>query len=544
MNSVLQWPSVLPVMALIALACVPSNWANRHARTMAAASETLMWMSLLAACLAALALMMPGSPGQASPIPVAPKPSAVAPTVYFDALTAVMWLLVSFIGSAVTRYARRYLEGDPGQGMFCKWLSVTIGAVLGLILSGNLLWFTLAWMVTSLSLHRLLTFYGDRPGALLAARKKFLISRLGDICLIIAMVLIYHEFDTLDFGLIFAAAEQLAKAAPGLDATASAPALTGIGGLLIAAAALKSAQFPFHSWLPEVMETPTPVSALMHAGIINAGGFLIVRMSPVIVLTPQVLSVLAVIGAATALYGSLVMLTQTSVKKALAFSTVGQMGFMMLQCGLGAFSAAILHIVAHACYKAHAFLSAGSVIDLARASWVHTAPRKQSAGALFAVFVAALAMTFVTGSLFGISPRTEPGVLALGAILVLSVTFLMWKSLGAHPGRTAIGRSVALAAAVCLVYFTLQAGFAHLLQAALPAHQPVRTDFDVAIMAGVIMLFTGVLLLQTRLPGRIHSPLWQRLYVHCYNGLYVSSIANRLVERLWPLPSPASRNSL
>ena len=540
MNAWLQGSTAWSPLLLMAAAFVPSRWANRHARRMAVGSEILMWIAFAAASLAAIAQILPGNWGNGSALTT---PSAFAPVAYFDVLTAVMLLLVSFVGTAVTRYARNYMEGDPEQGHFCKWLSVTIGAVLGVIVSGNLLWFTLAWMLTSLSLHRLLTFYPNRPGALLAARKKFVISRLGDAALIIAMVLIYREFGTLDFGLIFADAERLASAPAGSDPARSTTVLTAISALLIATAALKSAQFPFHSWLPEVMETPTPVSALMHAGIINAGGFLVVRMSPVIVLSPETLSVLAVVGAATALYGSLVMVTQTSIKKALAFSTVAQMGFMMLQCGLGAFSAAILHIAAHSLYKAHAFLSAGSVVDLARASWVQVAPREQTAGPLLGAFAGALALSLAAAYGFGVSPASEPGVVALGTVLTLAVTFLLWKSAGAHPGYRTVARATAVAACVCIGYFALQTAFAHLLRSALPSHPPRPSDFALTLTAGVTILFVTMLLVQSRLPGRINNPLWQRLYVHFYNGLYISTIANRVIERIWPLPSASETSS-
>ncbi|RYU57410.1 hypothetical protein EWI61_13360 [Methylolobus aquaticus] len=540
MNAWLHGSTALSPLLLMASALVPSHWANRHARTMAVGSETLMWIAFAAASLAAMVQALPGIPENGTAMTAT---SAFAPVAYFDALTAVMLLLVSFIGTAVTRYARNYMDGDPEQGHFCKWLSVTIGAVLGVIVSGNLLWFTLAWMLTSLSLHRLLTFYADRPGALLAARKKFVISRLGDAALIIAMVLIYREFGTLEFAPIFAAAERLGSASNAGAPALSATGLTAIGALLIAAAALKSAQFPFHSWLPEIMETPTPVSALMHAGIINAGGFLVVRMSPVIVLSPEVLSGLAVVGAATALYGSLVMVTQTSIKKALAFSTVAQMGFMMLQCGLGAFSAAILHIVAHSLYKAHAFLSTGSVVDLARASWVQVAPKNQTAGPLLAAFAGALALSLASAYGFGVSPASEPGVVALGAVLTLAVTFLLWKSAGAHPGYGTVARATAVAACVCIGYFALQTAFAHLLRSALPPLPPRASDFDLTLTAAVTMLFVTMLLVQSRLPGRIDNPLWQRLYVHFYNGLYISTIANRVIERIWPLPSASEPSS-
>ena len=176
-------------------------------------------------------------------------------------------------------------------------------------------------------------------------------SRLGDLCLIVAGVLIYRTFGSLDYAAVFSGAAALRS----LHDTPSAVHAASI--LFVGAALLKSAQFPLHGWLIEVMETPTPVSALLHAGIINAGGFLVLRFSEVISLSFPSLEVLAIVGGFTAIFGSVVMLTQTSIKVTLAYSTIAQMGFMMLECGLAAFPAAMLHIIAHSLYKAHAFLS-------------------------------------------------------------------------------------------------------------------------------------------------------------------------------------------
>jgi NAD(P)H-quinone oxidoreductase subunit 5 len=169
----------------------------------------------------------------------------------------------------------------------------------------------------------------------MAARKKFLISRLGDLFLTAAMVLIVSSLGSGDFATIFAAADQLRADSQPLNWALSLGAT-----FLVLGAMTKSAQFPMHSWLPDTMETPTPVSALMHAGIINAGGFLVIRLSPLISLSHLALDLLAVVGTLTAVIGSVIMLTQPTVKRALAYSTMAQMGFMMLQCGLGAFAAA------------------------------------------------------------------------------------------------------------------------------------------------------------------------------------------------------------
>jgi NAD(P)H-quinone oxidoreductase subunit 5 len=191
-----------------------------------------------------------------------------------------------------------------------------------------------------------------------AARKKFIVARLGDAALLAAAVLLVAAYGTADIGAILRAAR--AGAGGNLACCAA--------GLLALAAFLKSAQFPTHGWLTEVMETPTPVSALLHAGVINAGGFLLIRFADVMLLAPGVLAVLLIVGGFTALFGGLVMLTQPAVKTSLAWSTVAQMGFMIFECGLGLFALALLHIVAHSLYKAHAFLaSAGQVRSRAQA---------------------------------------------------------------------------------------------------------------------------------------------------------------------------------
>ena len=456
--------------------------------------------------------------------------------IYLDALSAIMLLLVAGISTVVIRYSRRYLDGDPGQGHFFRWLALTIGSVLILVISGNLIQFTLAWMATSLSLHRLLLFYPERPAAQQAAHKKFIISRLGDLCLIGAMLMIYRTFGSLHFGEIFSDASLHARhAAEGLSPW-SGTGLFWIGVLLVFGAALKSAQFPFHSWLPEVMETPTPVSALMHAGIINAGGFLIVRMSPVMVLSPAALNLLAVIGAVTALFSALAMLTQTSIKKSLAFSTVGQMGFMMLQCGLGAFSSAILHIVAHGFYKAHAFLSSGSIIDLAKAAWAPTPRASRHPGELPLAFAAALAITWLTASLLGITLAEEPAIVLLGAILQMALCYLIWNSLATQTGVLPMLRGLGLAVLIGLAYFSLQLLFAHLLQGAVAEFTPERGWFSGALLIAVLGGFMGVLLMQVRFPGDMAGALWQAAYVYVLNGFYVSTVANRLLRRFWPAP--------
>src|SRR6056297_2136022 len=294
------------------------------------------------------------------------EPGSLELSILYDGVSCLMFAMVSFVGWVICRFSIRYLDGEPSPARYYRWVGWTIGAVSLMVLAGNLLFFLLAWVMTSWGLHRLLLHYGHRPAAQRAAWTKFTISRLGDAALIAATVLIYRDFGTFDFAALFAA---LPTSPAG--ATAS---MQWAAGLLVLGAATKSAQVPFHTWLPQTLETPTPISALMHAGIVNAGGFLVIRTSPLLALNPEALGVLAIVGGTTACFGAAVMLTQTSVKKALADSTIAQMGFMMLQCGLGAFSAAMLHIVAHSMYKAQAFLGSGNVLVELRSANAEVVP--------------------------------------------------------------------------------------------------------------------------------------------------------------------------
>ncbi len=447
--------------------------------------------------------------------------------LYLDSLSATMLCLVSFIGFIVVLYSRNYMDGDPGQARFAKLLCFTLAAVLAMIAAGNLFAFTVAWIATSISLQRLLIFYPERPAAVMATRKKFLTSRLGDLSLIIAAVLLYRTFGTLDYAGIFSGAETLRGSA--------VPAAIQLASLLLACTALlKSAQFPAHGWLIEVMETPTPVSALLHAGIINAGGFLVLRFAEVVSLSVPTLDALALVGALTAVFGSVVMLTQTSIKVTLAYSTIAQMGFMMLECGLGAFPAALLHIVAHSLYKAHAFLSSGSVIDIARASWTPSPGGKPHPARLLFAIAGVLGVTFVSGKLFGITAAGQPGVFALGAVLLLGLIHLVANGIDERPNAYVVSRVLAVAGLVGVAYFGLQIGVERMMAQAMPPAQALRGPFDAAIVVGVVAFFAVVTFLQGMVPAKAAAPGWVALYAHVANGFYVNTFINRLVLRWWP----------
>ncbi|HRJ74037.1 MAG TPA: proton-conducting transporter membrane subunit [Terrimicrobiaceae bacterium] len=289
--------------------------------------------------------------------------------------------------------------------------------------------------------------------------------------------------------------------------------------------------------MPDTMETPTPVSALMHAGIINAGGFLVVRLSPIIAGSPAALNVLALAGGFTALFASVIMLTQTSVKRSLAYSTIAQMGFMMLQCGLGAFALAILHIVAHSLYKAHAFLSSGSIVRLSKSAWVPSERPAAHPLVLAGVLGTALFLTWGAGALFGISAAKGAGVMVLGSVFMMALAYLLWNLWASSHRVSLIGWGLLVGAAAAAAYFALHAVFEQLLASALPRYAPDRSLLEYAVMALVVLLFLAVLVLQSQLPSWSVTDLGRRLYVHASQGFYLGAIANRITLALMRKPA-------
>jgi NAD(P)H-quinone oxidoreductase subunit 5 len=519
----LLWLVLAGPAALLALAALPAGAARPLATRVRAAALLGLASAVLMACVVAVA---------------GPLATPALPFILFDGLTAVMFLLVSFVGSIVVQFARTYMAGDPGHVRFTQLLSFTLASVLLLILSGNLLLFFAAWVATSLGLNQLLLFYGDRPAAILAARKKFIASRLSDLALVIAFGLLWQAFGTLDIAGLHAALAGVAASG------ATPPALTGAAVLIALAALLKSAQFPLHGWITEVMETPTPVSALLHAGIINAGGFLLLRFSPLLQLATPSLDLLIIVGGFTALFASVVMLTQNAIKVALAWSTIAQMGFMLLQCGLGAWPVALLHIVAHSLYKAHAFLSSGSVIDIARASWSRSPGGAPHPRRLALAVAGVLAAVVGVGTLSGLQLSREPGVVALGAILLMGLVHLLAQGIDERPTGYVVVRTAAATLAVAGLWFAVQAGMAALMAGTLPP-MVVRADplawlAIILVVAGFAAITIGQSSVLAARGG--HAPDWARaLHAHALNGLYVNTLANRLVLKFWPTSLRARR---
>ena len=502
---------------------------DEHAQPMARLSNGAAALSFVCAAIAALLYALGGKSLTVTPFSVAlpGDMGALALSLYINPVTVVMLSLVSFVGFVVSRYARNYLQGEKRQGRFYTWLNLTLASILTLIVSGNMLMFVLVWMTTSLCLHHLLMFYPERVGAVLAARKKIIVSRVGEISLLIAVLLIGSTLHTMEFETVFHTMAAMAGPLP--------VKLQWASWLIVLAAALKTAQFPLQGWLIQVMEAPTPVSALLHAGIVNGGAFLIIRMSPIMSQSITASNALTIIGIITIAAAGLIMLTQTSIKVFLAWTTTAQMGFMLLECGFGLYSLAMLHLVTHSLYKAHAFLSSGSVVDIFRTPAVRPAQSTPTFWQWLIVLAFAGLMTVGIGAAFGVTLESQPALLALGTIVAVAMTQLLLQSFKAGMGTAFIVRAVGLSALVCTAYFSLHAVFHFMLTTSLPAERMVDGPAQFTLIGLVMLTFFAILLIQQNLPNLVQYPIARRAYVHLYNGLYVDIPFSRLLQRFWPM---------
>lgn len=309
---------------------------------------------LAAAALLVLALM--GEPRQAISL------GESWGIILFDPLSSLMGVVIAGISLIVHIYSVRYMAEEAGYPRFFVLLDLMTGVLLLMVAAGDLLTLLIAWHLVGVLLYFLLGHDTRSHSAFRYGAWTFIVYRLGDVPLVLAAAVLFHTYGTWSLPQIF---EQLA-ARPDAVTFFDLPVAEVVGALVALAAFARSAQFLLHTWLPYTMEGPTPVSALMHAGIVNSGGFLINRFAPLYIETGDVLHWVFIVGLVTAVIGSVLMLAQNDVKKSLGYSTMGQMGFMIMECGVGAFSLAIFHLIAHGLFKGTMFLSAGGIIGEAR----------------------------------------------------------------------------------------------------------------------------------------------------------------------------------
>ncbi len=277
--------------------------------------------------------------------------------LYLDQLSLVMLLVVTGVGFLIHVYSVGYMWDDPSYYRFFAYLNLFMFFMLTLVLANNYLVMFIGWEGVGLASYLLIGFWFTKDSAASAGKKAFIVNRIGDFGFLIGLFLIIQHFGSLNFTQVFAQVQPIAPE------TGSAGLLTAIGILLMVGACGKSAQIPLYVWLPDAMEGPTPVSALIHAAtMVTAGVYMVSRSHMIFERAPMALMVVAVIGTLTAVFAATIGITQTDIKKVLAYSTVSQLGYMFMACGVGAFSAGIFHLMTHAFFKGLLFLAAGSVI--------------------------------------------------------------------------------------------------------------------------------------------------------------------------------------
>ncbi len=429
------------------------------------------------------------------------------------------WLavLVLFLGSIIGAFSSRYLQGEADQPRYVGSLSGVLAAVQCLLLADHWLVLIAAWAVAGALLQNLLCFYRERPFALLAAHKKRLADRLADLLLVGAAASAWAEVGS---GSLQALRWHAAHAPMSVALQVSAVCL-------VLAVILRTALLPVHGWLTQVMEAPTPVSALLHAGVVNLGGFVLLRFAPLLEAVPAARWLAVLVGLATAVLAGLVMLTRVSIKVRLAWSTVGQMGFMVLECGLGLYSLAMLHLIGHSLYKAHAFLSSSQAVRETKLRMLRP-DMPTSTASLVAAPVLAAALIFATLRL---------GAHAPWPVWWIGVLALAWAPLLWTPARSVAGPparwSHRLGGPAMVAALTGAALLAHVLPFGVV--DAPDTGAGVAALVGLGLLYLAVAILNWR-PALLAS--WRR---RTYAGFYLDEFYTRTALALWPTPwSPAT----
>lgn len=438
--------------------------------------------------------------------------------IYTSLLSALMLILVVFMAWILVSFSQRYMAGEHNVDHYYRALLLTLAAVTLTLSSNHLLWFWAGWVGISLGLHYLLTFYADRPRAILAAHKKFILARVAELCLLSAFALLYWTHGTW----------YLSELMNQMHGSLSWP--EHVAACLIAAAALmKCAQLPVHGWLMQVVEAPTPVSALLHAGIINLGGYLVLSFYPLLQLSGAAIWLLLIIAGLTTVLSALIMTTRVSVKVRLAWSTSAQMGLMLLECALGLYELAVLHLMAHSVYKAHAFLNSSSAVHeyLTRKIAPDENPNFIAWGA--AVVFSTLAVAAAI-ELWQYQGPMSPWLLMW---IALTLLVAQWRSV---PRPSAFLRLALIAFGLAFLYGGLKTATGWLLQGHMPNH--TVSAFSAEDL-WACALFLGLFGVAICLRYYANLPWVRRLSMTLFAGLYLDEWFTKITLILWPVNLPA-----
>ena len=463
-----------------------------------------------------------------------------------DKLTMIMLMIVTGIGSLIHIYSIGYMAEEEGYYRFFAYLNLFMFFMLTLVLAYNYLLMFVGWEGVGLCSYLLIGFYTWKHSATTAGNKAFIVNRIGDFGFSLAMFLIVVNFGTLDFGRVFAAA-------PGKPVEI----LTAIALLLLLGATGKSAQIPLYVWLPDAMEGPTPVSALIHAAtMVTAGVYMCTRSAAIFMHAPAAMETVAIIGLATATFAATIGLLQTDIKKVYAYSTISQLGYMFLGVGVGAFSAGIWHLMTHAFFKALLFLGAGSVIHACHGEqdMRHMGGlRKYAPVTFWTLLCASLAISGIPpfagfwskDAILTAAYFHSPWMFWIGAITAGMTAFYVFRAFclaffGEYRGHGHPHESPwsMLGPLVVLAILSVVGGFAFNVPKILNGMYPVTEEPDipmllvVSIGAGVlgILIALYMYVVNTELPERLASS-FKGLYALIYNKYFVDEIYDATVVK-------------
>ncbi|MGZ4123196.1 MAG: NADH-quinone oxidoreductase subunit L [Tumebacillaceae bacterium] len=407
-------------------------------------------------------------------------------------INAMMLVVVTFVSTLVLLFSKGYLHDDKRFVVFYQYLCLFIFSMLGLVISPNLLQVYIFWELVGLCSFLLVGFWYFKPEAAQAAKKAFIVTRIGDVGLFIGIVLLYIGTGTFEYNGIF---EAIHAQKFNIDWMSPASFTTLVAILIFIGAVGKSAQFPLHTWLPDAMEGPTPVSALIHAAtMVAAGVYLVARTYPIFSASPDALQVVAIIGGITAIFAALIGLTQNDIKRVVAYSTVSQLGYMVMALGVGSYVASVFHLMTHAFFKALLFLAAGSVIHA-----IHHNQDLRFMGGLWKKLP-------VTGWTFLI------GALALSGIPPFAG---FWSKdeilLGAYESHNYVLFTLGLIAAFCTAFYIFRVFF----MTFTGEFRGEKEVFDHAHESGPVMSIPLVLLaIMATVAGLFNSPLTNDWFEH------------------------------
>ncbi len=478
-------------------------------------------------------------------------PWKALPMVEFsiDRLSAVMMALISGFTIILYRYSTRYLQQDPDHGRYQTLLALKASALLFMVSSADLVTLFIFWQVSGWFLSLLSHNYAHVPTAQ-GAFRTFIMLRAGDMAFVAGIVLAYHLYGTVQLSPLFelAAVDQTVFSlfGTGLEITGA----TAVTLLIFIGAMSKSAQFPFHMWLPDALYAPTPVHALLHSGGINAGGFLLTRLAPLFFLSPTTLHVVLIIGLVTAIFGTSMMLVQNNIKKSLGYSTIGQMGYMIMECGLGAFSLAVFHLIAHGLFKADIFLNCGKGIHEARlepAQPLQHSSQLEKSGAGILGWISALVLSFLIPLVITVGVHNMLGINFLNAQGHLIFLLFSWVTASQamltlfrlkKPLVTKGGMLIAIGL-IATAYFFAAEQFTHFL---IPDSAVVESYFHAAelpynwfltltvllALSIVVGWFFSVYLQQKDGRAPLAEGLKRKAYLFFMNRLYLDGVTLRL----------------